>query len=137
MALAGRRWLPREIAELLWENGWRDKNLIIMVAVVLQESEGYSEATNLNPATATRPASEDWGMVMLNSLGAESWGFTKASAFDPPKAVKVARAMFDKRQFQPWAAFNSGRYLERDYMQRAIDGVRNMWRARYGIGIAG
>lgn len=39
---------PRQIAELAYVHGWRDKNLIIAVAVCLSESDGYVNAFNDN-----------------------------------------------------------------------------------------
>jgi lysozyme-like protein len=130
MALAGRRWLPREIADLLWSNGWRDENLLRMIATVLQESEGYEEAEGMQ----NRDKTYDWGLFQLNS-GNER--VTKELAFDPARAVKVARQLFLERGFQPWYGYTTGRYLEKDYMLRAIEGTRNFWRLRYGYPIAG
>jgi hypothetical protein len=130
VSLAGRRWLPRELAKLLWDNGWRDKNLIEMIATLLQESEGYQEAVGgPNPN-----GSYDYGIFQLNSANPR---VSKELAFDPYRAVKIARDLFLERGFQPWYGHTTGRYKEKDYLQRAIDGVRNYWRVRYGYPIAG
>jgi lysozyme-like protein len=134
MSLAGRRWLPREIVELCWKAGWRDLNLLIMVACVLQESEGYAEAVG----GPNSDGSYDLGIFQLTDSNSK---VTKEIAFDPNRAVKIARELFEERGFQPWVAFKTERYLQKgpgkDYMLRSIEGVRNYWRVRYGYPIAG
>ena len=135
MPLEGARMKPRAAALLLWNEGWLNaENLMIMVAVAMAESQLFTKAWNFNPPTSRNPkGSYDWGWLQLNDgglQGAEQEKF-KAMACDPVKATQHARPMYEQRQFQPWAAYNSGAWEE--YIPEASVGVANMLREKWGV----
>lgn len=137
--LAGERFLPRDIAELAYRAGWRDRNLLTAVAICLAESEGYAGAYNdQNP-----DGSIDRGLMQINSIhigeSVDGATITADALFDPGFNVDVAYWVYRRSSytFRPWVAYTSGRYLDdsdgRRYMRRSITGVANMWRVRYGV----
>lgn len=127
MPLAGTRMLPRDIAELCWNQGWRDENTITAVCVVLAESSGYTQATNVNT-----DGSIDRGLWQINSKAHPQ--VTEAQAFDPVFSTAYARKLYVQRgyKFTAWYAYTSGVYKrQRD---TATKGVYNYWRViRYGL----
>ena len=132
MPLQGREWRPREIVLLLYNAGWTHvNNLCIMTAVVGAESAYYEHAYHWNEDGTT-----DWGLFQLNDgLRGYSEPGEGGIVSDPKQkafrdlawnsvtAVVKARELYTERKFQPWAAYNSGRYKE--CMPRACTGVAN------------
>jgi hypothetical protein len=135
MPLEGPQLLPREIAKLLWDGGWRDAdNIMIMAAIVQAESALFVRAWNFNPPTSSSPkGSYDWGLYQLNDggvTGNEQETF-KAIAFDPVLATKQARKLYEARKFQPWVAYANGSYKK--FIPQATKGVANMLRLKHDI----
>jgi hypothetical protein len=129
MPLEGRQLLPRDVAELLWEEGWTNAdNLMIMLAVSMAESALFTEAWNLNSN-----GSYDWGLYQLNDggkTGKEQEVF-KTMACDPATATKSARKLYEARKFQPWVAY-ANRSWEK-FIPQATVGVANMLRLKHGV----
>jgi hypothetical protein len=126
--LAGKKWLPRDVAQLLHDNGWADDHLVDMVATIGGESAYYEEAVGDPHPDGTI----DMGLFQLNTIHAQSWSMDaaefKAMAFDPSKAVKYARQLWmdagkQGNPFQPWAAHENGSY--KSFMKQAIVGNAN------------
>jgi hypothetical protein len=135
MPLNGRQMLPREAAKILWNEGWLNaENLMIMVATAMGESNLFVKAFNFNPPTSSMPkGSYDWGWLQLNDggkQGQEQEEF-KVMAFDPVKAAKFARPMYEKRQFSPWYAYKNGAWEK--FIPQATMGVANMLREKYEV----
>lgn len=125
-----------------------------MAATTLAESNGYTHAYHYNDPADGGDGSCDWGIYQLNDqnhgglapvLGADGLphpveGGSKtlaeleefvAMACDPDDATVRARAMYESRGFQPWAAYNSGAWQRQ--IEAASLGVCNFWRERYGL----
>lgn len=136
MSLAGTKLLGRDVARLAYTSGWRDKNLILAVAIAHQESQFYDRAYNdRNPDGST-----DYGLFQINSvhLGQVVAGreVTSDSLFDPAFNAQVAHDLVYKGRsytFNAWVAYTSGAYEQ--YLGGAIGSVANMWRVQFGIPI--
>jgi|SRR5215831_989781 len=135
--LAGKKWLPRDVAALLYEHGWTGfDNQVDFVATVGGESAYYEEAEGDPHPDGTI----DLGLFQLNSLHAPGWGMSfeefKAMAFDPHKAVVYARKLWDAAAhqgdpFKPWYAYSNDSYKR--YMRQAIVGCANAKAIREGL----
>lgn len=136
MSLAGTQLRARDVAELAYQAGWRDKNLILSVAIAHAESAFYTEAYNdQNP-----DGSIDRGLWQINSVHiGETVGGVKVTAenlFDPAYNARVAHDLVYKNRsytFNAWSAYTNLAY--RQYLDGAIQGVANMWRLNFGIPI--
>lgn len=136
MALAGTKLLGRDVARLAYNAGWRDKNLILAVAIAHAESSLYTRAENDN----NPDGSIDRGIFQVNSawIGRVVDGKTIITAdnlFDPAFNAHVAHMIYKGRSytFDPWVAYTSGAYEE--HLDAAIGNVGNMWRTEFGIPI--
>ena len=129
MPLDGQQLKPRDVARLLWDNGWVNAdNLMVMLAVCQAESALFTEAWNLNTN-----GSYDYGIFQLNSAklqGSQLDAF-REMAFDPKQAVLRARSLYNERKFQPWYAYQNGAY--KAYIPQACLGVQNMLRVLHGL----
>lgn len=136
MSLAGTKLLGRDVAKLAYQAGWRDKNLLLAVAIAHAESSLYTKAYNdQNP-----DGSIDRGLWQINSvhLGETVNGtkITETNLFDPAFNAEVAHDLVYKNRsytFNAWAAYTSGAYEQ--YLDMAITNVGNMWRVQFGIPI--
>lgn len=128
--LKGKRWLPRDVSKLCYENGWKDPiNLTLFVATIGGESAFYEEAEGDPHDDGTI----DLGLFQLNSIHAHEWAMTdeafKAMAFDPSVAIVYARKLWNLAKshggsgFEPWYAYSNGGYKR--HMLGAIVGVGN------------
>ena len=127
--LAGKKWLPRDVAALLHDNGWADDHLVDMIATIGAESDFFDEAVGDPHPDGTI----DKGLFQLNSIHAPDWSMDDAEftamAFDPTKAVKYARELWLDagkqfgNPFEPWAAHTNGSY--KTFMKQAIVGNAN------------
>ncbi len=128
--LAGPRFHARTIARLAHEQGWRDLNLVICVAVCLAESEGYTRAYNDNIRNG-EIHSRDVGLMQINIPASQVGTDAETRLYDPEYNMERARDMFVARHWQPWVAYNSGRALDPDaqwkYAHRAVKGVANFY----------
>ncbi len=118
--LQGKQLEPRYLAELDYEAGWNDAQVLpIAVAVCLAESQGYTEAIHTN-----HDGSMDRGIWQLSTV--HKW-ITDAIAFDPVKATDAAFRLYlaDGSGFGDWVAYTSKTYLRDAYIGRAARGVGN------------
>jgi hypothetical protein len=133
--------LPRELARLNYEHGWKDaNNLLISVSVEIAEGNGYTEAVHINDdavldaeGNVITPASEDWGLWQINNRAHPS--VTKAQAFDPAWATRFARQLYADtgNSFRAWAAYNNGAWKGERALGYALDGVRNYLAVKHGV----
>lgn len=151
MPLLGTQWLARDVCRLLWDNHWRDANVLAtMVAVLKAEAQFYEHAFHYNDPADGYDGSTDWGMFELNdgnkggqspdSQGNPQPGGTRPiadviafrdKAWDPYQATPIARQMFVNRQFQPWAAYGNGAYKQ--YVKNGCIAVCNMLAVLNGL----
>src|SRR3990172_4029560 len=107
--LQGQQLQPREIASICYAAGWRDKNLIIAVAVCLAESQGYIRAYNDNlAADGETILSRDVGIFQINIPANKVGTPEEERLYNPHYNVSRARTLFESRGFQPWVAYNTG-----------------------------
>jgi hypothetical protein len=115
--LFGIQMLPRDLAKLLHDAGWTEIiNNVRMAATVDAESDRYTAAVG----TVNPDGSQDWGMFQLNNYHWHDFAPSEAAfydlAIDPPRAVVVARSLFDKAKknggtgFEPWFAYGTPRW---------------------------
>jgi hypothetical protein len=131
--LAGPVLQPWAIARVLHKHGWTDlQNLTTMVAVVLAESAGYTQAYNDNLDSSGNVKSRDVGLCQINIPASKIGTADEEALYDPDTNVAAARKLYEARGFQPWVAFNSGVALDPQtgghYIERAVRGVAN-WAA--------
>ena len=115
MGYAGDLLSPEKIAEKLWSHGWRDVELVQMLATVLGESGGYTEAWNDNLDERGRLKSRDVGLAQIN-IRAKDVGTPREHRLrDPDYNLARARELFDtretlrrRRRFNPWYAYTKG-----------------------------
>jgi len=136
--LEGKQLLAREVARLAHNVGFRDKALLIAVAVCSAESSRYTEANNLDAdGNPTNPdGSVDYGLWQINSghFGKTIGGILvdEAACLDPVANARIAFALQAAAgSWLPWAAFASTAYL--DYIEGAAIGIKNYWLERYDI----
>jgi hypothetical protein len=93
-------------------NPWMPKGLLSGIAE--QESSWNPQAVGTNKATKTRKASEDVGLMQINSNNFERLGVTRADMLDPIKninsAVQILNEEFSRFKSVPLAvaAYNTG-----------------------------
>jgi hypothetical protein len=158
MPLSGTPLVPRKVARALYDAGWLNVvNLLKMLATMLAESDLYTHAWHYNdPHDPENPGdgSTDWGPFQLNDgnkggkspvLDAEGMphpvaGGIKtlaevqafaAKACNLETAMPVARDLYERRAFQPWAAYNSGAWKKR--IPVASYAIRNMLHEMFGV----
>jgi hypothetical protein len=123
--LLGSQVQPREIARLCYEQGWKDaQELVSAVSVCLAESQGYDRAFNDNVREGV-VVSRDVGMFQINIDFADCGTAVEERLYDHEENVKAAWALYSRRGFQPWVAFNTGVCLHDSYIGRAVVGVAN------------
>jgi hypothetical protein len=146
--------LGRDVARLLYDAGWvQVTNLVRMLCTVWAESNLYDHAWHYNSPNEGGDGSTDWGIFQLNDgnkggktpisgpdglprpVAGGSKPLAEVQAFadmacDPVEAVKHARAMYETRGFQPWAAYNSGAWKK--YGPQATYAIRNMLHVFFG-----
>lgn len=94
------------VVGLCYDAGWRDKNLIAMVAITGAESnydESFSDGTRL-------------GLFALRVNAADS-----EALLNPDEAVKVARRIYEERYFVEWPTWIMGKYLQ--FVKPAVYGA--------------
>lgn len=153
--------LPRDAARLLYDHGWVNTlNLPKMLATIIAESDLFTHAWHYNDPHPSDPklkpgdGSTDWGIFQLNDGnkgglrpdtdangmpqpvpgGSKSVAEVRAfamTACDPAKAVLVARDLYDRRGFQPWAAYGGERYKSK--LDDATYAQRNMLHVILGV----
>lgn len=138
--LKGTQWQPRDLARLAYEAGWTDAlRLTECVQIALSESQGYDRAYNDNvvPAGETRrgldgktyTAGQVWqrdcGVWQIGIPASQIGTEKEEELYTPGVNVQRARALYELRQWQPWAAHSSLVYLRDTYVKRAVKGVGN------------
>lgn len=159
MPYAGPTLLPREVAALLHDTGWRDENLIKMTATILGESNGSVGAWHDNFDKAGSLVSRDCGLGQV-SIPAVKVGTNEETRLrtDPLYNLQRCRELWEApwpsptgiRMFQPWVAYRSGwatfaewwvytaaeprRWAATGrYIHRATVGVANFYAERRGL----
>lgn len=130
--LFGKLWLPREVAGLLYDAGWKDAvNNADMNATVYAESGRYEAAVG----AVNSNGSQDWGMFQLNNRHWQKFGFPSQEAFYEAcivatTAVKLARVLWTEDQkaggtgFGPWFGHGSDNW--RKGVPSSCGGLANM-----------
>lgn len=162
MPILGTAWLPRKIARLLYDAGWKDAvNLLKMGCTVLAESGGYPLAYNYNDPAKGGNGSVDWGMFMLNDGntggkapvvvdgrpeptpgGSKSLATRQTfahMALEPTTAVTHAREMYEARGFEPWYGYHNpftNTYAWKAHIGTFASGIGNMLKEMFGVKIA-
>lgn len=140
-ALEGTQIQPRELAKFAYAHGWRDLNLVRMIAVTLAESQGYTHARNDNLDDAGGIISRDCGVNQINIPASKIGTEEETKLYDLDYNYQRARSLFESRGFQPWVAWNTGIAMRTDwwvwskskekwvptgrYVHRAVRGVAN------------
>ncbi len=137
--LYGKLWLPRDVALLLYSNGWTDAIVNVeMNATVFSESGRYEAAVG----SVNSNGSQDWGMFQLNNRHYAKFGFTSqekfyAACIQANLAVGFARTLFleDRKAggdgFGPWFGKQGPNYAKG--LPGSCGGLANMCAIKLGI----
>lgn len=130
--LFGKVWLPRDVAGLLYDNGWTDAVVNVeMNATVFSESGRFEAAVGqVNP-----DGSQDWGMFQLNNRHYATFGYPDQESFYEAciiasRAAPMARQLFlaDRKRggsgFGPWFGYGSVTYTKG--LASSCGGLANM-----------
>jgi lysozyme-like protein len=124
--LRGVQVQPRDLAGLAYAAGWTDaQRLLEAVLVCLAESQGYDRAYNDNLNDAGEILSRDVGLFEINIPASKIGTSEETQLYDQEYNVFRARQLYDRRGWQPWAAWNSGVCWDDTYVKRAVRGVGN------------
>jgi Lysozyme like domain len=125
--LIGPKLQPRALAHLAYDAGWHDvNNLTTAVAVCLAESQGYQNAFNDNYDSSGAVVSRDVGLWEINIPASQIGTEVESNLYVAVNNAQAAYALWQKRGFEPWVAFQTGVYLHDTYIIRAMMGVVNM-----------
>jgi hypothetical protein len=94
------------VVGLCYDAGWRDKNLIAMVAIVGAETnydESFSNGNRL-------------GLFALRVNSADS-----DALLNPQNAARIARKVYEEKYFVEWPSWYMGKYLQ--YVKPAVEGA--------------
>jgi len=136
--LAGRRWTAPELAALGQKHGWHGLELVEFVAISLSESAGYQRAhcENYRDEAMTEIYAQDIGLMQISITKGLPVG-KDHPLWDADKNVEAARALFDRRGWQPWYGYTNFIATNPDkageYIQRAVWGVGNYYRDQFGV----
>jgi hypothetical protein len=124
--LIGPQIQPRDLAAIAYDVGWEDaRELVICLAVCLSESQGYQHAYNDNKDANGVVTSRDVGVMQIN-IAADAIGTgVEDRLYDLTTNFNAAYALYARRGFQPWVAYNTDVYLHDTYLERAVAGVAN------------
>jgi len=126
-----------EVAQLLYEVGFRDDDLVSMVAIAGRESsyDPGAHRTNRDPSMMVG----DFGLFQINYINdtpsfRQAVGFTdRAQLLDPEVNARAAKHLFDRGGLAPWTAgpggwteggdplFHTDVHAAREAVQRAAD----------------
>lgn len=96
------------IAQLCYNVGFRDKELVTAVAIVLAESGGNPQAVN---TIGNTPPSRDRGLWQINDVWHPE--VTDEQAFDPVWSTRWAYQETRYSSFELWTSFTTGSYLSK------------------------
>jgi hypothetical protein len=112
-----------QIAAITREQGFKDENWTISVAVALAESGGNAEAIGYNKDANGQVWSRDFGLFQINDytwmtiLKQQGIWFTDESWKNPVLNAKAAFYISGGTNWNPWVTYTTGAYLS--YMDRA------------------
>lgn len=116
----------RKICKLAYDVGITDAHeLVIAVAVCLAESQGFDRAYNDNENEQGVVTSRDVGLWEINIPASQIGSQVEEDLYDRENNAAAMYALYTKRGWQPWAAFNSNVYLHDTYVRRAALAVQN------------
>ena len=75
-------------------------------AVCMAESHGNPNATGTN-----KDGSTDRGLMQVNSIHADMVAGQIDKLYDPKTNLDIAYKLYQARGWQPWSAYNNGKYL--------------------------
>ena len=91
-----------QIAKLLFDVGFRDEDLVTAVRIVIGESGGCPQATNINRGSSGKYRnSVDRGIFQFNNVAFPN--LSDEDAFDPIKSAQYAFRVYKKVGFKPWS----------------------------------
>lgn len=124
--LAGKQWQPRDLAQILFEEGWTGaQNLLVALMVLLSESQGYERAQNLNYNDAGAVTSKDCGVMQINIDASLIGTAAEERLYDVRTNIQEGRKKYEVRGFQPWYGYTLNVYLRDTYIKRAVRGMGN------------
>lgn len=101
----------KQVAVLCYKQGWRDRNLITMVAICGAESNFNEHFHGKNRI----------GLFGLHATTDE----LMALALNPPQAAQLARKIYEADYFNSWPSFQDGNYFFK--VKPALEGISNMF----------
>jgi hypothetical protein len=135
----GDLWLPRNVAGLLYNNGWAGAiPNVEMNATIFAESGRYEAAVgDVNP-----DGSQDWGMFQLNNRHFTYFGYKTQELFYEacivaPIAVVHARTLFEADRkaggtgFGPWFGHGSAQFTKG--LPSSCGGLANFCAQHFGL----
>lgn len=124
--LLGVQMQARKIAKLAYDVGIMDaQELVTAVAVCLAESQGFDRAYNDNMNDQDQVTSRDVGLWQINIPATQIGSQAEEDLYDRENNAQAMYALYTRRGWQPWAAFNSDVYLHDTYVRRAALAVQN------------
>lgn len=124
------RLTPSELAQLAYdETGWRDKDLVIAVAIALGESGGDPAIKSKvdKPTKVWGVSTGLWQIRPLNADKGKGGPRDETRLHDPAYNARSAYQIFTFAggRFTPWGAFNNGSYKRHlPVAQAAVDGLK-------------
>lgn len=120
-----------------------------MIATILSESDGYTEAYNLNKDDAGNILSKDVGLCQINIPIDKIGTYYEKNLFVPENNILYAWNLYKTRGFQPWYGYTKGvatdpswwRFSEKYQewrpagrrIHKAIRGVANFWAEEFAV----
>lgn len=118
---------PRQVADLAYRHGVTDfHDLATIVAVCKAESQYGVNAWHDNLDANGNVLSRDVGLWQINISASQIGTTAETSLYDPENNAAAMFRLYQSRGFQPWAAFNSGVYLNAGYSGHAALGLCNL-----------
>jgi hypothetical protein len=113
-----REW---EVAEFLYEAGFKDEEVHQMVCIARYESGLKSKAIG-RAATGQAKGSKDIGLFQINthfwakSKSKGGCGISEADLFDPSINARCARMVYERHGFDGWVAYKRNRATCQRYL---------------------
>ena len=107
-------WSPQEVAALCYNEGWRDANLITMVAIVGAESKWMDDFQSADRQL--------YGLFALPGI----------VYLDPAESAARAKLEFRERWFDYWPSYVDKTY--RHMLSISLVGVSNMFSDNFKLG---
>ena len=128
--LAGEQIGASRGARYFHDAGFRDRNVIVMLAIADAESDRFERAEHQND-----DGTIDRGWVQINSQFVDTGLITVEDCFDAAASARFAYSLFQRRDrsFTAWAAYTSGRWEEERHLLTATRGLANMFRDEFSL----